>query len=274
MRFFQFLFSKTFLINLLIAIAVVVILFFMVSSYLSSYTLHGESIKVPNLVDTKIEDVEELVKEVELKYVVNDSIYVKGKAAGIVLEQEPTEGREVKKGRKIYLTLTASFPPQTSVPDLVDRSMRQAEATLEAYGLAVGNITYQADPCNNCVLEQLIKGKKVEAGKLVNKGTAIDLVLGKGLSNEMVNFPYLYEMDAENAKVLLRASSLSIGIEEYDETVKTAEDSANAIIYRTIPSYSPNRNINAGSMVSIYLSLDKNKITPIDVDSTQNAGEL
>lgn len=246
----------------------------MVSSYLNSYTMHGESIKVPNLIDTRIGQLEEKVKAAELKYVINDSIYVKGKAAGIVLEQDPSEGREVKKGRKIYLTLTAAFPPQTSIPDLVDRSMRQAEATIEAYGLVVGNISYKSDPCNNCVLEQSIKGKKVEAGKAVTKGTVIDLVLGKGLSNEMVNFPYLYDMDAENAKVLLRASSLSVGIEEYDETVKTTEDSANAIIYRTIPSYSPNRNINAGSMVSIYLSLDKNKITPIDVDSTQNAGDL
>ena len=254
MTFFRFVFSKIFAINLLIAIVVVVVAFFAVSNYLTSYTLHGESIEVPNFENYELEQLDDVFKRSQLNYVIVDSIYIKGKSPGTVIEQDPAEGRLVKKGRKVYLTVTATQPPQTTIPNLIDRSMRQAEATLAAYGLKLGEVTYEADPCSNCVLKQQQNGQ--------------DLVVGKGLGDELVPIPYLYEMNAEMAKVLLKTSLLTVGAEEFDETVVTAEDSANAIIYRQIPAYAPNKSINSGSLVSIFLTMDKNKVVDYAVDTT------
>ena len=50
---------------------------------------------------------------------------------------------------------------------------------LESYGFKIGRITQVAGDCNGCVLGQFVKGKAIEAGTLIKKGTVIDLTIGK-----------------------------------------------------------------------------------------------
>src|SRR6267378_2926055 len=45
------------------------------------------------------------------------------------------------------------------------------------------NVYTRDDECINCVLEQKIKGTEIKPGTLVDKGTRIDLVIGKGKNN-------------------------------------------------------------------------------------------
>ena len=269
MQLVKFIFSKVFAINLLIAFVVIIGAFFLVSSYLTNYTLHGQSIEVPSFENYKVDQLDDVFNRAQLSYVINDSIYIKDKTPGSVIDQEPKEGHFVKKGRKIYLTVTSLNPPQTTVPNLVDRSMRQAEAMLGSYGLVLGEVTYASDPCSNCVLKQQIDGEDIQAGKPIKKGSKIDLVIGKGLGDEMVAIPYLYELNAEDANVNLRVNLLTLGYAEFDETVITAEDSMNAFVYRQIPAYNPNKSINAGSLVNLFLTMDKNKLVDYAVDTTE-----
>lgn len=231
--------------------------------------MHGESIEVPAFENYQVNQLDDVFKRANLSYVINDSIYIKGKVPGIVIDQSPKEGHPVKKGRKVYLTITSISPPQTTVPNLVDRSLRQAEAMLGAYGLKLGEISYEPDPCSNCVLKQQISGEEAKPGKQIQKGTSIDLVLGKGLGDELVTIPYLYELSAEDAKVNLRVHLLTLGYLEFDETVVTAEDSVNAFVYRQIPAYDETKTINAGSLVNLFLTTDKNKVVDFAVDTTE-----
>ena len=48
----------------------------------------------------------------------------------------------VKKNRKIYLTLNPSGYRKVLVPDLKERTFRQAKPTLEALGFKIGKLTY------------------------------------------------------------------------------------------------------------------------------------
>lgn len=269
MQLLKFIFSKVFVVNLLIAVAFLIGSFFLVSKYLNNYTMHGQSIEVPSFENYKVDQLDDVFSRAQLNYIINDSIYIKDKPAGSVIDQEPKEGHFVKKGRKVYLTITSLNPPQTTVPNLVDRSLRQAEAMLGAYGLVLGEVTYEPDPCSNCVLKQQVAGEDIQAGKPLKKGSKIDLVLGKGLGDELVKIPYLYELNAEIAKVNLRVNLLTLGYIEYDETVITAEDSANAIVYRQIPAYNENVTVNAGSLVNLFLTTDKNKVVDFAVDTTE-----
>src|SRR6185295_6429515 len=86
---------------------------------------------------------------------------------------------QVKRNRIIYLYVTGLLPPQLVMPKLIDRSERQAILMLESYGLKVGKITQVAGDCNGCILGQFIKGKAVEPGTQIKKGTVIELTIGK-----------------------------------------------------------------------------------------------
>lgn len=109
----KFIFSKLFLINLVAAIILIIIAFYSFSSYLTSYTLHGESVTVPSLEGLSEEEVATLLNEKELRYEILDSIYVEKQPKGIVIDQNPKAESFVKKNRKIYITVTKNLHQQS-----------------------------------------------------------------------------------------------------------------------------------------------------------------
>jgi|SRR5690554_3242538 len=267
-NFFRFLVSKVFVINVLIAMLLISGGVYATLSYLDDYTLHGKTIKVPDLKGFLVTDIDSILESGNFTAVVTDSIFLKEQKGGLVLEQDPHAGYEVKQGRKVYLTISAYAAPKVLMPKLVDLSLRQASSLMETFGLEVGTLTYKADLCSNCILEQLFEGEKIAEGEKISKGARIDLVVGQGLGSELTSVPYLIDFTADMAEELLKIQYLNVGSLNYDETVQTAEDSSNAKVYRQIPFYSENPSVYLGSAVELYLTIDTNRImhtvSPVD----------
>jgi len=261
LHFFRFLFSKAFIINLLIAIVLVSGALFLTLKYLEEFTLHGKTIAVPNLVGQNYQHIDSLLTENGFSVHVNDSIYLRGKEYGEILEQDPIENTTVKQGRKIYISISAKEPAKIIVPNLVDMSLRQAISLLEIYGLEIGELISKPDLCKNCILEMQIDGKELIAESKIDRGSTIDLVIGQGLSNELTAVPYIKSLTAKEAEEVLKLKSLNIGSLNFDETINTAEDSLNAIVYKQSPPYSEEPIVNLGSPIDLFLTLDTNRIT-------------
>lgn len=254
-RLFQFLKSKIFFKHLAIYIVVVGILFWVTLTWLKSSTNHGESIKVPDFTNVKIQELDAFVKDKNLRYLVIDSLYDVNAPKGTVIKQEPEAGAEVKENRIIFLYVTSILPPSVQMPKLVDRSLRQAASMIATYGLKMAPPKFKPDQCANCVLEQLVKGKKIAPGEIVEKGTVIQLIVGKGLSDEEVGVPCLYGLTRKEAMEKLAENSLSIGAVNFDEP----KDSASARVYRQSPSCGKETTINMGSTIDLFMTADKNK---------------
>ena len=261
LHFLRFLFSKTFLVNAVIALVLILSALYATLSYLDDYTLHGQIIKVPDLTGKTLEEVSEILDTSIFVPVIADSIYLREMPPGEIVEQDPAAGKTVKQGRKIYLTLASENAPKISMPNLIDLSLRQASSLMEAYGLVVGELTYKPDLCKNCILGQTYNGEDVEEGFKISRESKIDLIIGMGLSNELTPVPYLIKMKKEMAEVLLKSAYLNIGGLSYDQnSVFTAEDSAAAVIYRQSPFYSEDPIVPMGSSVDLFLTLDTNRI--------------
>jgi beta-lactam-binding protein with PASTA domain len=260
-HFVRFLVSRVFWINVLVAILLVAGGLFGILYYLDTYTKHGEVIDVPEFVGMHSTETELAINQKgSLQTEVSDSLFVKGKAGGTILDQHPAAGNFVKEGRTIYLTVAAEQPVTIKMPKLVDRSLRQATSILETYGLVVGDKRYKPDMCVNCILEQNMDGKEIRVGERIRKGSVIDLVVGQGLSNELVEVPYLKEFTTEMANDLLQSKSLNLGSLLFDETVENADDSAKAIVYRQIPPFSQEPSVRMGASIDLFLTLDTNKV--------------
>jgi beta-lactam-binding protein with PASTA domain len=264
---FQFLKSKTFLKHIIIYIVVMGLLIWSLLSWLGSTTNHGETIKVPDFTNIKIAELDQFITDKSIRYLVIDSIYDIKTKPGVVVKQEPEPNAEVKEGRTIYLYVTSILPPSIQMPKLIDRSLRQAAAMIVTYGLKMGKTKFIPDQCANCVLDQLIKGKKIEPGATIPKGTVIDLVVGKGLSNEEVAVPCLYGLSRKEALEKLTEASLSIGIIKYDEPKDSLSPLAK--VYRQSPSCSKDGNINMGGTIDLYLTTNKSKIPAVDTTSVK-----
>ena len=174
-----FLKSKQFFINLGIIVLAVFLALFLTLKWLSSYTHHSEFVVVPDFKDQSVNGLDAFVQDKEVAYQIIDSIYDPKEKPGMVLRQDPEANTKVKHNRTVYLYVTGMVAPQITMPKLIDRSERQAKLIIETYGLKVGKINVKAADCNGCVLAQLMKGKEVEQGQSVKKGSIIDLVVGK-----------------------------------------------------------------------------------------------
>ncbi|MEW4924928.1 PASTA domain-containing protein [Algibacter sp. 2305UL17-15] len=181
MSIFKFLFSKTFLKQLALALIAIVVLCFLMLKWLKSTTNHGEFETVPNLTGKSISVAEMELKENNLVMQIQDSANFNPDYPKFsVIEQEPVSGTKVKEDRKIYLTLNPSGYRKILVPDLRERTFRQAKPNLEALGFQVGKITYVDNLGKDIVLQLRYDGKPISPGEKLPKTSKIDLVLGNG----------------------------------------------------------------------------------------------
>lgn len=185
MTFFQFVFSKAFLKQLLFAIVALLVLAFLILWWLRFSTNHNEKIEVPNLAKMSLDKVEEKLDEMDLRYEILDSAnYNPDYPKYSVIEQIPKPGKFVKEDRKLYLTLNPSGYRKIEVPDVLGRTRRQAEPTLLAMGFVIGKISYRPHISDN-VLEMRYKGEKLDVGTPLQKTSIIDLIVGDESLNRL-----------------------------------------------------------------------------------------
>lgn len=121
------------------------------------------------------------MEEKKLNYVVIDSaLYNPNFSKFSILDQIPKSNSEVKKNRKIYLTLNPSNYGKVSIPKIIQITQRSATSALLASNLEIGEITYEDNIGKDMVLKIFLSGKELNEGDLVPKKSKIDLVLGNG----------------------------------------------------------------------------------------------
>lgn len=228
----NYIFSKTFLKQLLLAAALTIAIMWGALKLLDIYTLHGRSIQVPDLEGLYLDEAKELLPELNLRYVINDSIFDNTREKGSVAMQDPEAGTKVKRNRTIYLTTVAVLPEMVPMPDLTDLSRRQAMALLETHGLRVGRIEYKPDIARNVVLEQKYQDGIIEPGAPVAVGTSINLVLGEGIGENIALVPLVIGMTPEEAARTLISASLNLGEERHFEE---EEETRAYRVYRQSP---------------------------------------
>ena len=178
----QFLKSKTFLRQIIIAVVVTLIFIFFLQWWLGYTTNHKQKIQVPNLHKLSLEEVDKKLGELDLRAVVIDSAsYNPDYPKESVIEQSPEKGSFVKEKRKIYLTLNPSKYRVIAIPDLNGKTLRQATTHLRSIGFNVGtNYTYVPDIGKDVVRGLKQGNNQISLGDKLPKNTTIDLILGDG----------------------------------------------------------------------------------------------
>lgn len=181
MSFIGFIKSKEFLKQIIIAIVALVVIIFLLLKWLNVTTNHGTFETVPDLTGKSIEVAKIELEQNNLVMQIQDSAnFNPNYPKFAVIEQDPKPNAQVKENRKIYITLNPSGYRKIPVPDLRQRTLRQAQPTLEALGFKVGKKTYIDNIAKDMVLGMQYKGKKLEPGTKLPKTASIDLVLGNG----------------------------------------------------------------------------------------------
>lgn len=181
MRQLRFFISKTFFLSLLQAGVVGAGLIFLLFLVLRFHTRQNRLIEVPNLYQIPLTEAEALLSDLRLIFEVMDSTQFNPEIPPFsIIEHQPRAHDEVKRGRKIYLTLNPSTYRKVSIPNVVQVTYRNAVSSLRAVGLEVGNISYRNNIGKDMVLAMRFDGDEIEPGAKIPKSSTVDLVLGNG----------------------------------------------------------------------------------------------
>ena len=181
MSFKKYLTSKVFVAQLIAAFVIVALLAYLFFHWITFVTNHGEEITVPDLAKLNEEQLDQKLSDLDLEYKIIDTVdYNPNFPKLTVVQQEPTAGSKVKGGRTIYIKLNAATFKMVSIPNIIDKTYRQAVPTLKAAGLEEGTKRYIQHIGKDMVLEIWMNGKKIKPGTKVLKASKIDLVLGDG----------------------------------------------------------------------------------------------
>jgi beta-lactam-binding protein with PASTA domain len=236
--------------HLLLMLGVSIVIFICIYFFLKVYGRHGEEFSVPEIVGKNIEELNTFPQASQLNFIVIDSIFVPNSNGGIILSQDPIAHQKVKAGRKIYLTISSYRPEKIHVPDIVDMTVRRAISELEGAGLEGGKLTFVESEFKNAVLEQYYKGRLVSENTKVEKGSQIDLTIGKGNSEEGATTvaPFVLGKSPKDARKSILSSSLNVGKEHYPKDV----DPRYVRVAKQSPNYNGRTRLHFGTEIEIW----------------------
>jgi beta-lactam-binding protein with PASTA domain len=246
--------------NLVLALFILLFGTAIIMQILKLTTRHNQNLSVPDFAGLSLSEATASANKRNLRIEVFDSVFLADFERGTVVEQHPRAGFMVKKNRKIFLTMNAMNPDRVAMPNLVDLTFIQARAKLESFGLKVGRISYEPDMGINMVLSQRINGNNLVPGDSVVKGAKIDLVLGKGLSDEQTTVPDLEGLTLESANIMASDRFLSIGAAVRDQSIVTDEDEIKAMVYKQKPESGEGNTLPMGAAIDVWITLDSTKV--------------
>lgn len=198
--------KKLYLALAALIIAGAAFLYIFDSLLMPAYTNYNEGITIPDVTQVSLDEAESILSSYGLRFEVSDRRANSAYPANYVIDQNPSPDNIVKPNRKIYLTVNTAVKPQVEVPNLENISLRNAQLQLQNYGLEMGSISYESSRFKSVILRQ-----SVPEGTTVDKGTAVDLVVGDGLGNRMVEIPEIIGLPLPEAQLKLREVGLRLG---------------------------------------------------------------
>lgn len=245
--------------RLLLAIVIFVALAWVTIALIDVYTHHGESETVPDLRGLYVEEADLLLNNHGLYSVVIDSVFVRDKKLGTIIEQIPAYNSTVKRNRPIYLIINSRQVRQIPVPDVNDVSFRQADAMLKSIGLNVSSVEYSPSEYKDLVIAIKYRGRNISSGMRVPEGSSLVLVVGSGLGGEELPVPGIKGMSLEAGTEEALNGSMVIGAVEYDVEPSGNEDKY--VIYRQRPA--EGNSVPAGTRIDVWLSKDKSMLNKV-----------
>lgn len=252
-----------------------ILLLLMLAFYLAMHigTRHGARRTVPEMTGILLSEAERLAQKGDLELIVADSLFVPVYEGGIVLDQLPEPGVEVKPGRKIYITINSFSEKMVPLPYVAGRSLRQAKNMLEIAGLEIEELVYRPDMATNYVLEQRYKGNLINAYSkiMAEAGSGVTLYVGVKGDEGSDYVPQVIGRSERDAKSRLWESGFNLGEVHYDEGINLL-NRKDARVYKQSPALGT--PLALGREVSLWLTLDEELTQKQTLEAEEQARKL
>ncbi|GIH75240.1 Stk1 family PASTA domain-containing Ser/Thr kinase [Planobispora longispora] len=167
----------------------------------------GGKVAIPDLVSQTEKSATDTLEGLNLK-VKKTQEFSDEQPSGAVIETKPAAGTEVEKGSEVELVISKGVE-KVKVPEVVNKTVEEAQAELEAAGLKASLQTKPSARKQGVVFET-----DPPAGKRVNKGSTVRIYVPA----EAQEVPSVLGYDVEEAKGMLEELGFRVRVIEQPST--------------------------------------------------------
>jgi len=207
------------------------------------YTKHGEAVEVPNVVSMRYEEAKSILEAEGFEIIKSSERIDEKSPVGYVVEQNPRPHASVKSGRRIYVVVSQGGR-QVEMPQLVDRSRRDAELMLARYNLKLGRVdsAFSDRPLG------VIAYQSVPVKAQIGVGTVVNITVSRGLEPSDATVPSVAGLTYDQAVQLIRQAGLVIGQITFREMEQLLPET---VITQSLEANTP---VKRGTKIDLELS--------------------
>ena len=204
----------------------------------------GEQVEVPDIVDLAPDHARQKLARYGLRLNLQDARWDESIPEGHIAFQNPKAFSKVKTRRTVYAAPSLGVRSFT-VPDLRQKSLRQARLWIQQSVLTLGDVTEEA---SDRVKEGLIIRQTPPPGAEAMVATAVSLVVSNGPHREIVKVPNLIGQTLETA----RARLLEVGLQVRDVRFEFSTAYEPNVVIHQNPL--PDEEVKEGTSVHLAVS--------------------
>lgn len=184
-------------------------------------SLGAEVFEVPNLVQKPLAEAEIMIVNAGFKLGDVDAIE-NDAPEGTVISQSPFAGLKEPKGTAIDLYVSKGKTPGKSImPKIVGTAIESARMTLQQYGIAIGEETFEY---SDTFAANLVISQSIEGGREVQPTDKVNLVISRGKNPNATPTP------VEKTLTI----PLDFSSEEIEVKVVVVQDGSSEIVYQKL----------------------------------------
>jgi beta-lactam-binding protein with PASTA domain len=196
----------------LLGIGLLVFVLFMDQVVMPLYVKLGREVEMPDVLELPLDSARVQLLENGFRVMVSDSLYDSKHPVGTVIEQNPYPYALVKKGRRVYLTISIGEKLIT-MPNLFGVSSREAELLLQSHNLDLNAKSYVFSDIYH---EGTVMGQSYPQGQPIKAGSKIDITISLGKLKQERIVPNVLGKSLYEAREILKAMGLKIGQIEFE----------------------------------------------------------
>jgi len=233
--------------KLLVFIIGLSILGFLSALITVNLVMQKEQVKVPALIGKDVVDALQILNGLGLNLVVENREFHSILPTNAVISQSPAEGKLLKSGRDIKVSLSKGTE-MVDMPSVTGDPLMRAQAVLQENDLKIGSL---AKIYRRSIEENVIICQDPPAEKKVKRGGTVNLLVSRGQEPVYYCMPDLTEKSLADAEQTLQNFHLTIGNIDYELNEKLSPD--------TVITQSPESGFRVlqGEKVNLQVSKEK-----------------
>jgi beta-lactam-binding protein with PASTA domain len=201
---------------------------------------HSRTIEVPYLKNMSLTKAKSFLSNLDLQYVVVDSVNSIEVARGSIVSSDPPAKEEVRVGSVIKLVVSRG-PRKIRLPNIVGLSRKEALDSLDFYGIT--NRVFINYPVQEKRLDKTVVKTKPAVEDSIPEGTILTIYVGTA-KRKVFLMPNLNGMRLDEAKAEISKYGLTLG------EIKIAAGEPNIVIQQ---SPSPGVEVTFGDYVKLVV---------------------